>query len=314
MKKSLYLLIISIFFVSTVFAQHPQLENSSFEEWEQLNIGTGIFEPVEWSTIKSSDNSQVNTSAPVTVIKSTDAHSGDYSVKLITKSVFEIPVPGTVTNGRFHATFNPDEGYVFTDPDNDMWNTVVNAKPDSLTGWYKVKSVNGDKAKVKIVMHTDFVKVSETQDTTGFIGSGTLFLSGNDTTNWKKFSLPINYYTNDIPKYVLVIISSSYGVNAVVGSELWIDDLKLVYNNSGIAEENAKNMTLFAKNNSLNVFISGKNKDKFKLEIYDISGKKQLTGFGYLNEKNSFDYNLPKGIYIVSVKYGNNLLTKKIEL
>ena len=305
---------VAIFWTTNLTAQY-QFLNPGFEEWEEIGFGPNILEPVEWSSIKSTDDPDLNNAAPLVWEKSDDAHTGNHSIHLFTKSIFGINVTGTITNGRVHASMNPDSGYTYTDPDNSKWHTRLAAKPDSLVGWYKAKPEPGDNAKVKVVMHDGFIAVSENQDTSAYIGSGTMFLSGEPVNEWKRFSVPIKYYKTEKPEFILITISSSKGTEAIPGTELWVDDLNLIYNNgTGISEENPDNLTLFAANNNLNVLVTGEKNEAFILRIYDISGKLQLQNSGKVNQKSTYAYNLPAGIYVVSVSYNGKVLTKKISL
>jgi hypothetical protein len=315
MKVFIRLFIISFFIGGASYlSAQSQFVNPGFEEWEEIGLGPDIIEPVNWSSIKSTDDPNLNNTAPVVWGRSDDAHSGNYSLYLFTMNLFGLKVPGTITNGRIHSSMIPDSGYTYTDLNNAEWHTKVANKPDSLVGWYKANPMEGDFAKVKIVVHKEFIKVSQFQDTTSFIGSGTMFLSGEPVTEWTRFSVPIHYYSNEIPKYILVTISSSKGTDGIEGSELWLDDLKIVYNGLGEVEKNPDNLHLFAANQHLNVLVTGNKNEEYLLKVYDMSGKLQLTNKGHINQKSSFNYNLSPGIYIVSIHYGDKVLTQKISL
>jgi hypothetical protein len=292
-----------------------QFVNPGFEEWEEIGFGPNILEPVNWSSIKSTDDADLNGRTPVVWGRSDDAHSGSYSLHLFTLSVFSIKIPGTITNGRIHATPIADSGYTYTDPDNNKWHTSIIRKPDSLAGWYKASPMPGDYAKVKVVVHKGFIAVSENKDTTDFIGSGTLYLSGETVDEWTRFSMPIHYYHDESPEFILLTVSSSKGTDATPGSKLWLDDLQLIYNeNNGIAEESPDNLELFSTNRHLHVLLTEDNNEEYIMRICDLSGKLHMETKGRLNQKRSYSYNLPTGFYIVSIEYGNKLLTKKIML
>ena len=317
MRKNLFLsMVLSIFtlFVLGLNAQ-TQFDNPGFEDWEEIGFGPDIIEPVNWSSIKSTDDANMNNLAPLVWGRSTDAHTGNYSLYLYALSIFGFVAPGTITNGRVHAELNPDSGYTYTDPEHEEWHTRLIAKPDSITGWYKANPMPDDFAKVKLVIHRGFVAVSESEDTTGFIGSANLFLSGEVVNYWTRFSAPINYYLDEDPEFALITISCSKGVDAIEGSELWIDDLELIYNNgTGIVEENPENLNLFTSGNQLHVFVRNGNKKSYTLRIYDVNGKLHLQNPGLTDQKNTHNYQLPSGIYIVSVSYEGKVLTKKIVL
>ena len=97
-------------------AQQP--ENFSFEEWEMVGFENQFPEPVNWSSLKTSEPENLANVSPEVMFKSTDAHSGSFSVHLISKSVFGIVANGIITNGRIHADFDPAAGFTYTDPDD----------------------------------------------------------------------------------------------------------------------------------------------------------------------------------------------------
>ncbi len=317
MKKTLSLFLIATMYI--VLSHHMQAQtqfvNPGFEEWEEIGLGPNIIEPVNWSSIKSTEDDNLNSVAPIVWGRSDDAHTGNYSLYLASVSIFGFVAPGTITNGRVHADMNPDSGYTYTDPDHDAWHTRIIAKPDSLIGWYKANPMPGDYAKIRAVVHSGYIAVSESKDTTGFIGSGTLALSGEPVNEWRRFSIPIHYYLDEEPEFILLTISSSLGVDALAGSEVWLDDLELIYNNgTGIAEEDPDNLQLYTSGNRLHVFVKGDRTEDYYLHIYDTNGKLRMESKGVINQKNTFSYSLPKGIYVVSLSYGEKVLTKKIRL
>ena len=96
MMKSLHI-IFALLIINGTLSQ--QLENSGFEQWE--NVGTGEEEPLSWSSTKTSDNSSLNGLAPQVISRSTDAHTGTYAAKLVNKNVpfVNIVANGILTNG-----------------------------------------------------------------------------------------------------------------------------------------------------------------------------------------------------------------------
>ena len=157
MKKSLSLFL--TFFYLCCFYSQSQIDNAGFENWE--NAGTSVDEPTDWSSIKTSDDPTLAGFAPVVWGQSTDAHSGSYSLEMTNVSVFGVVANGIVTNGRVHADFDPNLGYVFTDQSDNSWNQSFSDKPDSLVGWYKFSPSGGDKAKVEAVLHTGNAQIPE---------------------------------------------------------------------------------------------------------------------------------------------------------
>ncbi len=302
------------FLFSGMYGQ-TQLENASFEEWEEIGFGPNIIEPVNWSSVKSTDDSNLNGVAPVVWGRTTDAHSGNYSLHLFSKEVFGVVATGMITNGRVHADLNLDSSFTYTDPDHEQWHMRISAKPDSMTGWYKANPRPGDHGHIKVVLHRGYIEVSEVKDTTGFIASANIELSGEIVNTWTRFSAPIHYYKEEDPEFVLLTISSSVGVNAIGGTELWLDDLEFIYNNgTGVDEENQVNIELFPSAGTIHVFVKNANSERYTLTVYDITGKLLLEEEGITAQKNTHAHKLQHGIYIAKISYGNQVFSKKIAL
>lgn len=316
MKRFILFIIICSTTYFPIHAQ-TQFDNASFEEWEEIGFGPTIIEPVEWSSIKSSDDATISGQAPHVWDRSEfgNAHTGDYSVYLHTVRVFGINATGTLANGRYHAEFNINNAYTFTDTVNSQWHTKISARPDSLIGWYKAKPSAGDFPTVKVVLHTGYAAISALSDTTSFVASNVISLPEEDVTEWTRFSFPLNYHKDIMPEYALVILTSSNGLSAVAGSEAWFDDLEFIYNNgTGVTEKNTDKLVVYNFDNNLSVFLNTNQNADFSLYVYNILGKLVMEESGQCGQKNIYNMNLPGGTYIVSVRYNGNILTKKIVL
>jgi hypothetical protein len=116
MKKMLLTSLIAIsFFTCNCIIGQQQVPNSGFELWEEFGFGPDTLEPVNWNSLKSSDGGDlINGVIPVTLERSTDAHSGMYSAKLTNDTILIFVAPGAMTNGRVHATLPPTDAYVYT--------------------------------------------------------------------------------------------------------------------------------------------------------------------------------------------------------
>jgi hypothetical protein len=202
-----------------------QPENAGFEQWESVGLNTP--EPVDWSSIKTSDNSGLNNLAPYVWDQSTDAHSGSYSVKLFNASVLTIVAAGTLTNGRVHSDLNPNNGYVFTNTSDPHWNTPFTDTPDSVVVWAKFTPASGDIAQIKAVLHTGTAKIPDATQA-NWIALAQIDIP-NQVNNWTRFSAPFNYFNSNIPQYILFVLSSG-GTVAHVGTTAYFDDLQLIYN------------------------------------------------------------------------------------
>ena len=69
------------------------------------------------------------------------------------------------------------------------------------------------------------------KDDSGIIAYGE-FISDESTSSFQQIEIPIEYRANRVPKYIIIVASSSrYGDYYIggVGSKLWIDEMELVY-------------------------------------------------------------------------------------
>jgi hypothetical protein len=314
MNKRVFLFVLAILLFNLINAQ-TQFDNASFEEWEEIGFGPNIIEPVEWSSIKSSDDETISGQAPHVWDRSEpgNAHTGNYSVYLHTVRVFGINATGTLANGRYHAEFNINNAYTFTDTVNSQWHTRITARPDSLVGWYKAKPSTGDFPTVKCVLHTGYAAISAISDTSSFVASNVISLPSEEVTEWTRFSFPLIYHKDILPEYALVILTSSNGLSAIEGSEAWFDDLEFIYNDgTGIIEKDSDELDIIKRNNGISVFVNTSNTENYSLTVYDMMGRLVKKDNGFTGQKNMHDLNISKGTYIVSVSYAGKTLTKKI--
>jgi hypothetical protein len=234
MKRIIRLIIVFFFGLPVIFFGQ-QLENRGFENWE--DAGTVKDEPVDWSTIKTADDPGIAAVAPVTFDRSDDSHSGNYSLKLYNVNVFGIIATGAITNGRFHAEFNLDLSYSYTQADDPKWHTPFTWRPDSLTGWFKFYPKEDDRAQFKVILHVDECKLPENGTLPNWIGMAVYVTEPGVTyDNWTRFSVPFDYYNDELPEFELTVVNSGDSTSAVDSSWLLVDDLQLIYPASGISE------------------------------------------------------------------------------
>lgn len=299
MKKLLFKssLLIGILFAFQSNAQ--QLENGDFENWE--NLGTATEEPTDWSSLKTAD--ALAASAPQ-VLNQDAGRIGGSSVRLEVLEAFFIPVNGLMTNGRVHADFDPENGYVYTEETDAQWHTPFTYKPDSIVGYYKYAPTGGDKGKVEIVLHT-----GECQLPFGGFEQNIVARAKTEFTssqpNWVRFSAPFTYYNSNDPAYVLVTVAAGDSTVSVPGTILWVDDFELIYNNPvGIAQlENE--IDIWTSNGKLN-FIGTENEI---FNIYSLTGQRVYSG----QTSPVVELTL-SGLFLVQVETNSGQVFKKIYL
>lgn len=221
-----------------------QLPNAGFENW----TGSGDNErPVDYySNKQGSSNAKMG---PKTATKSTDAHSGDYSVLVETKDVnilvTSIIVNGSLTSGYVNApSTNKSEGYIGTHEHGDTNNVrriAFTDRPDSLVGWFKYTPASGaanEKGKIIVTTHKGHyydpkVPVSGNHPdlSANEVGTASFVTEHQTYSTWTRFSVPFVYVSSDNPDYILLSITSSVDqMTTKKGSKFWVDDLELIYN------------------------------------------------------------------------------------
>ena len=316
--KRLNFTILFLFIFSVYINAQEQFENPGFEDWEAI---ADFEEPVNWSTIKTCIPENISFVAPVPISKETEnVHSGNAAVHIITKKVMSTIANGLLTNGRVFASINIHEGYTFIDPNDGQWNTIVTHRPDSIVGWFRCNPQVGDDGvkdygMIKIILSSDSTAIPAT-DSSSWVGFTAYKFPDEPVTEWTRFSIPMEYYNNDTPKYLLSVLTSSRGFDAAEGSELWLDDLELIYNdNNSISEISDNDFNIYSINNQLFVYIKSPKREKLHLNIVNMQGKILTDDVVYTNQKQNLRINANEGIYVAVFTSDNGeKFSKKIFL
>lgn len=297
--KTLVTLILGLTTSFLTFSQQ-QLQNGDFESWD--DVGTAEEEPTNWSSLKTAD--ALAGSAPQ-VLSQDVGRGGGFCPKLEVKSVFGIKANGIMTNGRVHADFNPENGYVYTDPNDARWYTDFTDKPDSIVGWYKYAPQSGDKGKIEIILHVNQGNLPF-NGTEGNIIARAKYEFTAAQASWTRFAKAFNYWSTSDPQYILTTVTSGDSTISETGSTLWIDDLSLVYNpTSGIDESEKYEFAINASNGFLNFDVNNESVD---YQVSDITGK--IIQSGKASKSVPFKHN--SGIYFINIQSPEGNFTKKL--
>lgn len=213
---------------NVVLAQ-PQPLNSGFETWQ--NLGTGTEEPEEWSSIKTSDGGTfVNNFAPQVCWRSSEAHTGSYSVNVRTVTSPIGAANGIVTCGRVHAELDPANGRVFTEASDPQWHQVLTSRPDSVVGWYRTTVQTGDYPTIDAIIHTGAASIPENGTIGNWVATANWDGVSANAGEWTRFSAPFNYFSVNAPAYFLMVLTSGDSLVSQIGTQSWYDDIALIYN------------------------------------------------------------------------------------
>jgi hypothetical protein len=316
MKRSQVALLIALLLTGMANAQY-QLENSGFENWDDILVSESdtIREPVEWSSLKTSDDPTLSALAPVVCERSSDSHSGNYSVKLTNVLSF-IVANGVATNGRIHPNINPQLAYIFSDTLDGQWNTPLNTRPDSIAGWFKYAPQGNDTLQIKVNLHRGFGKQPDTEFTNNWIGVAEYKSAVNTDSQWLRFSAPFTYFSDNSPEYVLVVLNSGNEYSPVAGSIALFDDLEMIYNSPQATAEKQKHPGGFIYAVGYqHLVLRDIEHTLFKtIKIYDLTGKMVWDGTVKANEVDITGANLKTGIYVVTLTGKSRIFSQKISL
>lgn len=308
------LLIVSLCIMATA---QTQLENASFEEWEDILISETdtIREPIDWSSLKTSDNPQLSALAPVVCTRSSEAHTGAYSLELTNVKSFVI-ANGVATNGLMHPNISVADSYMFTDTIDDQWNTPLTARPDSIVGWFNYAPQGEDTMQIKVCLHQGFGKQPDEDFMDNWIAEAE-YRSALDTEGgWVRFSTPFNYFSDSDPEYVLIVLNSGAGWQPVEGSRLLFDDLEMIYNSPQSIADQVKQPDgfVFAVDKQ-HLKIQGMDHNLFQtMNIHDISGKLVWSGSVTSDQVDIASAHLRSGLYLLSMTGKSAIFTQKIML
>ena len=229
MKKTL-LAVVSMAILTVGYSQ-TQIENGDFQSgWDDVSGNED--EPFEWNSLKTADPSWVAAFAPVVAFKALGVgHNGTDCIRLKVINSSGVDANGLLTNGRVYASTNPDNGYVYTQDGTSGNELVFNDKPDSLVFWYQHDPIGGDKSKMEVILHDNSAegRLPETGSTAHWVARARADITIT-TTGWTRMAVAFNYYNCNTPDYLLAVISAGDSTIAVEDTELFIDDIELIYN------------------------------------------------------------------------------------
>ena len=311
MKKIILSFAILVAITTKVNAQQ-QLPNNGFESWTDA-LPTNYY-----------DNKKGNSTAqlgPSTASKSTDAHSGSFSVLVETKDFVLAKVNGNLTSGYVNApSTNKAEGYIGTNEhgnSNNVRRIDFTSRPDSLVGWFKYTPANDadEKGKVNVVLHKGHFYDPETPVngnhdnlSANRIGTATFITENQTYSSWTRFSVPFTYVSSDNPEYILFTVTSSNNqMTNKAGSKLWIDDIELIYKEASVKQISAETFHVFNKDNEVIVDFTNVKTADAEISILDMAGKKVASSKLNANTINSFVIpQVTTGVYLYQIT-GNGI-------
>ena len=302
MKKLFLVLAVSLMCFTT---KAQQFTNPSFETWA-ANMPQG------WSTLGFMGFNLC------TMEQSTDANTGDYSVKIAPKQLDAsiaammqmepIAFPGFLTNGNFNIEvlmqFMQNAGSEITEEDYMYMLTNLitgglqieeNNQPTSVSGYYKFNWYNYDYDYFEI-MAVLFGTVEGQRTVVGMgLADG---YPGAKTEGFQSFEMPIHYLSEQpANEIVLITIVAGDEFQTTNFPELYLDDIMINYSSSLEDVETEVATTIFPNPTSGKVRINCENNSH--IQIVNPLGQvvKEINNY----TSNSLIEIEQKGIYFVRV-------------
>lgn len=224
----------------------PNVQNGGFEDWgvDKDAPASQAVEPRYWHSFSSASGAFALL-AGSHCFKSTDAHSGNYSVKLQATSVLGQIANGTITTGRLNAgamvAASPDNhsevdmSKTETDRNGDPYYQTLEARPDSIAFWVKFSTGKAGTLANMSAYITDGTYYQAPEDKTYNNKVGWAeYPSIAACSEWKRISVPFTYADNGLePKAIMLTFSTCATPGGGKGDEvLLVDDVELIYGNS----------------------------------------------------------------------------------
>jgi hypothetical protein len=295
MIKPYILSALSLFSFGILSAQNAATPNPSFETWTHTSGAASYDDPTGWSDL----NSTTSGLGTITCYKATaagDFHTGAAAIKLVTKSVFGTIANGICTTGAINtSTQSLSGGVAFT------------GRPDSIVGWYKSTPAGADHGFVQLLL----TGTSDT-DTIGYVKFNTPAAAVNVYT---RFSLPMYYKSANPVTNSQWLLSSSLGHSGqVVNATIFVDDLDLIFNSTGVKEEQAPGFST-GPNPATTVFnVYNTKQIQAHIAFYAINGQLIQTST-LANQSNAVDISrFVQGSYLYTIfdEKGTSLTTGKL--
>jgi hypothetical protein len=320
MKRTGYFIGIILVFciINTVNAQ-PTINNSGFENWD--NLGQATEEPTDWNSFKTASGSPfLLTFAAQQVARSTQTRpgsTGTYSAVIWSKDLTLAIANGNLTTGQVNmgnSVPTNQDNYNVTHTADPNFSEALGSKPDSMIFWVKfVPSNSGgtDSARMHAIIHDTY----DYRDPSGSDANGPSHVVGEAlrhiaSTNgqWIRESVPFIYNgPASSPDYILITFTTNKIQGGGSGGDsLYIDDLQLIDNDFGIQDNvlgAISGVIVEQTAQNLMVTISNTKAEETSVSIYNIASQLiRRTEKEISNSKEIISLaGMKRGLYFVDV-------------
>lgn len=300
MKQTFLALFIVLY--SVTIKSQTSIPNSNFENWTISSMNTSD-SLIDWSSSNS-----VVISPVISLYKETPAYEGDFSVNLVTAPFGFVGYStiGILVNGNALFSYGGGGGGSNTEYVSGG-GSPISFKPTSLNGFYKTSTLTEGDLPFAKILTTKYNSVLNKRDTVSYSE-----FSFPASSNYDMFSIPLmDQMPGIIPDTITAIFYSSNPSTVQqleVWSNLYLDSIFLVQNNTQIASLNNSFELQVTPNPSNGIFVVSNELNQIEIfDIYNSFGQKVKCVTSSMNEK-SFTIDLiqfPSGIYFLKNQKSN---------
>lgn len=222
--------------MSTTAQAQYQVQNGSFEEWDDL--GNKKEEPAHWNSFTHATGSLAGMVGAQQVKKDEDVRpgtTGQASVKIYARSVFGVVAQGNITTGCINAgsmsATDANGNYNYTKTDDDNFNQKITGLPDAIHVWAKASCKYS--GSINCNLHTE----GYFQDPAGNEITATVIAKADksdiqSSSDWQELTIPFAYNVTDgtRPAYALVTFTTSGTPGQGDKSDcMLVDDFEFLY-------------------------------------------------------------------------------------
>lgn len=340
MKKFLFSLL-CLLAAFQLLAQQPNISNPGFEQWS----GTT---PNGWTTSITGAITGVSIigSFPISFnfgSKATEAHSGNYALKLQSKGINlslvggpEITLPGiaqlgiagsfSISVGTLQQLMSVDSTTDFStlldNLDMEELSTITNVfskgepftmVPSAMKVWVKYLPPVGTSDTMLVLVgayktgETSLLLLGDIPESYGY------YAVTERLENYTELTVPISFDAEDVncDSLVIVFVSSSF-MNANMNTVLYIDDISFEFDYTSVESTERVKMNLYPNPASEYFILSLDNQsDMYDITLYDINGR-QIKKLERLTGDTRVSVNeLSSGTYFLKVQQAGNTTVRK---
>lgn len=282
MKQAFMLLLSCYFYQATAQNEIP---NPGFEDWENGGTFFNSYQnPQGWGTL----NSATSLLGVETVKRTTNSQfvrSGNAAIKLETFyiNLLNRPAQGICVTGNINIDTEEIEGGL-----------SYNLRPDNFSGWYQYYPAGADTGQAAAIL-TKWNSVLQQRDTIAIAGKW--FLGQTDV--YQQFDEPFEYWSEESPDTLMVILVSSSQFEPVVGSVMYIDDLNL--NFTTLVQNPVSKSNIFVYPIPALDFIHFEFSENGIFEIFALNGNMVSSGSVNVGLNRISVDNWSSGIYLLKI-------------